>query len=316
MKRLISVLLAAVLAAALLTGCTSKYYKDAVAAADRFNASAEKANVLIQENNDKLDAILSANSDLDNAVAAAVSLTEQDRLPASNEALMNLYDAVNQAKTARKADPKTEGTPLIALLEPTEDMSDEALQEIIAAAGEKISVELVSLPDVPDYSAELSVLKQAADDYTASLEDGSVPRDPDEDYVIGKLKTLPSFKSCAKVDKAHDPNGLLGKEGGYIGCVYYIDSRVNTRGLRDKYGSKINDPLSMGTEGGGAVEIYGSVEEALERGVFLSGYEGYGASHITGGHLVCGTMVIRVSTMYSREDRMKVLQELADCLSE
>ena len=72
----------------------------------------------------------------------------------------------------------------------------------------------------------------------------------------------------------------------------------------------------MGTEGGGAVEIYGSVEEALERGVFLSGYEGYGASHITGGHLVCGTMVIRVSTMYSREDRMKVLQELADCLSE
>ncbi|MBR0130702.1 MAG: hypothetical protein IJM08_05320, partial [Firmicutes bacterium] len=211
MKRLISVLLATVLAAALLTGCTSKYYKDAVAAADRFNASAEKANVLIQENNDKLDAILSANSDLDNAVAAAVSLTEQDRLPASNEALMNLYDAVNQAKTARKADPKTEGTPLIALLEPTEDMSDEALQEIIAAAGEKISVELVSLPDVPDYSAELSVLKQAADDYTASLEDGSVPRDPDEDYVIGKLKTLPSFKSCAKVDKAHDPNGLLGK---------------------------------------------------------------------------------------------------------
>jgi hypothetical protein len=316
MKQTIAVILVLVLLACSLCGCTSKYYKDAAAAAEKFNASAEKANQLIQENNEKLEAILSANKDLDDAIAAAVSLTEQDRLPASNDALMNLYDAVNQARKARKGDPKAEPTPLIELLEATEEMDDATLQAVIAAAGEKISVELVSLPDVPDYSAELSVLRQASDDYTASLKEGSVPLKPDEEYIIGKLQTLPTFKSYAQVDKAHDPNGLLGKEGGYTGCVYYIDTRVNTRSLRSKYGSRINDPLSMGTEGGGAVEIFPSVEEALKRGEFLAGYEGYGAGHITGGHVVCGTMVVRVSTLYSREDRIQVLQELVDCLSE
>ena len=80
MKKTICILLS--ISMLLLSACTSKYYKDADAAAKRFNASAEKANEAIEEFNTGLEKICSANAAFREEIEGCRKLLEEERLAA------------------------------------------------------------------------------------------------------------------------------------------------------------------------------------------------------------------------------------------
>lgn len=86
----------------------------------------------------------------------------------------------------------------------------------------------------------------------------------------------------------NDPNGNLSKAGGYTACVYFSSDLVNQD---EVYGDTVID---KGTDGGGAVEVYSSVEDANTRNDYLASFDGAGFL-ASGSHSVVGTVVIRTS---------------------
>ena len=45
--------------------------------------------------------------------------------------------------------------------------------------------------------------------------------------MSGRLKRISTVVETGAVTKEQDPNGLLGEKGGYTGCVYFLDERVD-----------------------------------------------------------------------------------------
>ena len=85
----------------------------------------------------------------------------------------------------------------------------------------------------------------------------------------------------------NDPNGLLHQEnGGYTACIYFTSTGIETAG---------DSPVSKGTDGGGAVEVYSTVQDAEARCEYLSGFDN--TILYTGSYAIVGTMVIRISPM-------------------
>lgn len=114
---------------------------------------------------------------------------------------------------------------------------------------------------------------------------------PSEEWVIDRLQNVEDVLEIQAVTMDNDPNGLLNKEnGGYISCVYFTSTGINVIG---------DSPVSKGTDGGGCIEVYRSVEDAEERCEYLRGFDN--TILYTGSYTIVGTMVIRISYIYTGE---------------
>ncbi len=306
MKKMI---LPLVLLCLILTGCKSKYYDDAEAAVNRFNASAAQANALIQENNDQIAEVAAANKELDDAVAAAEEIMSGDRAPADPSPVGDLYFAIEKAREGRNRTILPEPTPLIGLLSVNEEMKDDELLAIMEKAGEKLSIQLVQLPEKPDYTDVLQPLQTACDAYKASLEAGSVSTRITDDQIMEVLGTVKGLGKIAKVTEENDPNNLMGTEGGYIGCVYFRHPNVPRNLVKAKFNGDLNDPLTVGTAGGGSIEIYPTAIAAARR---AAGIDGLRVSSISGDMTVLGPLVIRITNNLNYKYRVPLMEELVE----
>lgn len=126
-----------------------------------------------------------------------------------------------------------------------------------------------------------------------------------------RLKEIETIISLAAVTTSNDPNGLLGTEGGYIGCTYFSDSRVDKTQLNLKPNEY--DVISMGTIGGGAIEVYASIEDAENRNEYLSTYDDTELN--PGSHRVVGTMVVRTSSMLTDEQQIELTNQIVEILT-
>ena len=123
---------------------------------------------------------------------------------------------------------------------------------------------------------------------------------PSEQFVIEKLSGLDVITEIAAATEDHDPNGNLHKQGGYTSAVYftttYLDpSTVNGNSIIDK-----------GTNGGGQIEVYETVDNAINRDNYLSSF---GGAINPGSHIVLGSMVIRTSK-YLPASQQKELERI------
>ncbi len=87
------------------------------------------------------------------------------------------------------------------------------------------------------------------------------------------------------VTEENDPNGKLGKQGGYTGMLFFIYDLVE--------GNAEESAIEAGTSGGGSIEIYANVEDAESRDSYLGIFDG--SIFASGSHTVLGTLVIRTS---------------------
>lgn len=141
-----------------------------------------------------------------------------------------------------------------------------------------------------DFTTASTVMLQMADPTLAAMQQAQIVA-PSQDFVISRLGNVSGVIGIEAVTKDHDPNGGLSKKGGYISAVYFSHLWIAT-----SHTFISSDPsiVGIGTVGGGCIETYATVEDAVARSVHLTLMKpNYGVD--PGSHEILGTMVIRTS---------------------
>lgn len=131
---------------------------------------------------------------------------------------------------------------------------------------------------------------------------------PDEDWVISRLSNVKSITGKQAVTETNDPNGLLGKDNGYTSCVYFGVNYINSADVK---GENI---VAKGTDAGGAVEVYSTLDDALNRCEYLSQFDN--TLLYSGSYVIVGTMVVRTSYKLSNKQQIDVTNEIINAFSE
>ena len=132
---------------------------------------------------------------------------------------------------------------------------------------------------------------------------------PSDEFVMERLALISTITDIDAVTEDHDPNGQLGKQGGYIGCVYFQDSQVDRSSI---YITEDN-VIDIGTEGGGAVEIFSTKDDAGVREAYLAAFDGTAFS--SGSHKVIGTCLVRTSSHLTASQQKNLTDEIEQVLT-
>lgn len=136
------------------------------------------------------------------------------------------------------------------------------------------------------------------DENSSSLE---LVTHPTEAYIIACLEVTPNVIEIAAVDEAHDPNGKLNADGGYYAAVFFAVDLIDQDSI---FGDSLLE--GKGTDAGGCIEAYQTIEDAEARDEYLSGFDDRVIFN-SGYHTVIGTLVVRTSKKLS-EDEQKQLE--------
>ena len=125
---------------------------------------------------------------------------------------------------------------------------------------------------------------------------------PSEKWVEERLKTVSKIDKIEAVSEDNDPNLMLGKDGGYTSCLYFTISDIDEDSVE---GDTVVD---KGTDAGGAIEVYKSVEDAEARCEYLAGFDN--TLLYSGSYAIVGTMVIRTSYRLDGENQLELTTEI------
>ena len=232
------------------------------------------------------------NEELDAKISALNDLVYSDNTPydmATHEAAVNM---IAEAKTEKVELPE------MPAVRTTEDsfkytvfQSADILAEVEVIRTEKDAmIAATGQLSVPDYSAVFEKLENTQKTLEDSILQNQQVTNPSEAFVIERLTGLPGITMIEAATEDNDPNGNLHKTGGYTAAVFFIYDQVT-----DSYVlySKGDTPVERGTDGGGCIEVYETVEYAEARNTYLASFDGTIFS--SGSHTVCGTIVVRTS---------------------
>ena len=132
--------------------------------------------------------------------------------------------------------------------------------------------------------------------------------EPTVQWVTERLRMLEGITECMAVTEERDPNGMLGKDGGYTACVYFIFDGVPQETIPGE------DAVTKGTDGGGAVEVYRTAADALARCEYLAQFDN--TLLYTGSCAVVGTMVIRTSYVLTDEEQWLLTDRITRSFTE
>lgn len=246
-----------------------------------------KSESLIQaeENFTQAQTALEAkNAELDTLIAEAQDVIDQDETALDDSCAPALETAISQAKAARTDTlemPKKE-------------------EEIVQAAEEMNAV---------DYTAVTDGITQSKEALETSIRQYKQVDNPSEAFVIERLTGIEHIKDISAVTEDNDPNGHLGKQGGYTAAVYYSDDRIDLdTGI---YGTTV---IEQATDGGGCIEVYANVDDAKSRDTYLAGFDG--GIFASGSHTVIGTVVVRTSDELTASQQKEMEADLIAALTE
>ena len=172
-----------------------------------------------------------------------------------------------------------------------------------------INAETKKLSEPLDYSSVINAISEKQTAYQNSVLQMKQITNPNEDFVIQRLKGIPNISGYQAVTEDHDPNGNLNKQGGYTSIVYFSTPLIDQSSV---YG---NDIVDKGTECGGAIEVYASEEDAEKRDSYLASFDGAGMLN-SGSHKVLGTIVIRTSTKLTATQQNEFTNNITNKLLE
>lgn len=130
---------------------------------------------------------------------------------------------------------------------------------------------------------------------------------PSGEWITERLKSVDGITGTQAVTKNHDPDGLLGKEGGFIACTYFSSAAIDQTTVPG------NSIVAKGTDCGGAVEVYATVEDAEARCEYLSGFDG--TVLYSGSYAIVGTMVIRTSYKLTNERQLALTDKITSAVT-
>ena len=158
-----------------------------------------------------------------------------------------------------------------------------------------------------DYTETIGKVDEAATNVENGIKQLKQVTAPNQDFVVARLKTVPGIVNIAAVTEDHDPNGQLNKAGGYTSTVFFESQNVDQSQLFE------DDLIEKGTDAGGAIETYKSVEDATKRDTYLGAFDG--GVLAPGSHKVVGTLVVRTSNELTATQQNELTQSIIDALT-
>ncbi len=186
-------------------------------------------------------------------------------------------------------------------------------QEVPAMPGEteEINSLAAEIEGMGDYTSQLEALSTAQANLQNSIDQLKQVTNPSEQFVIERLTGLPNVTGVEAATEQNDPNGNLHKDGGYTSAVFFSSDLVDQSQV---YADDAYTGIpAAGTDGGGCVEVYATVEDAEERDAYLSGFDG--TILRPGSHTVLGTCVIRTSDLLQASQQDAIEQSIIDSLT-
>ena len=283
-----AIVIAAVIAAVVLAVFYYNIHTARTAASgsiDAYNELARSYNEKIEKYNAAASSIAAANEELQGVLNEAGSLADQNKKAYEPRTLEKLQKAIKTAE-GRLVEAPVQFDPFeMRELQSSFNKSDLEIQKMeadVAATGvEEAMTKIPEIPAVPDYSEQIKAVQDAQKSYENSVQKLANVTAPPDDFVSGRLKRISTVVETGAVTKEQDPNGLLGEKGGYTGCVYFLDERVDRELLPeeafkeapDEYedkaaaaGASDEDPAEADTARENAAEGGTSVENAAEAG--------------------------------------------------
>lgn len=202
-----------------------------------------------------------------------------------------------------------------------ENLSSELKNEITSAekAKRKISKIKKSTSDINkqvealkkplDYTTEIKKLDELNQKYSTSVKQLKQITNPSSSFIESRLKEIDTITGVQSATEDNDPNKGLNKQGSYTASVYFTDSLV-TDTIEGK------DIVTKGTDAGGNIEVYKTVEDAQKRNEYLSAFDGLPAMLNPGSHYVYGTIIIRTSGRLTATQQNDLTQKIYQKLIE
>lgn len=263
----------------LATRCASLGASDVGATTDAESTTGERVSVAI-------DAAF--------ALEDVVGLEETQEYNQSVEAFNLVAEQYNQA-VQKVSVANIDGFP--ASIELLENVSEDPA-DIMTSIDNGNDVETILL----DTEAVLELTEAVK----RAMEIVSQITNPSEEWVLERLEGVDSITGMEAVTEENNPDGLLGQEGGYMACVYFSITQIESQ-------SPSQSIVTLGTDGGGAIEVYGTIEEAQARCEYLGSFDG--TILYTGSYAVVGTMVVRTSYALTGEDQYALTDEIIHALT-
>lgn len=220
--------------------------------------------------------------DLQAEIETAEALSQTDEIPLDDTVIPSLESAISEAKTIEFAAPNT----------PSEL--------------EEINTETENLKAI-DYEADIQALKDSEQAVSDSIEQMKLVTNPSEAFVIERLQGVDGVGDISAVTEDNDPNGQLGKAGGYTATVYFTSPLVNQD---DVLGSTV---IEKGCDGGGAIEVYANIDDANNRNDYLAAFDG--GLLASGSHSVVGTVVVRTSNELTASQQKQLEAAIIEALT-
>ena len=237
MKKKIVIIGAVILALALASfGMTIwKARKSMTEAVEACNAVIREYNEGIEPYNEAVKKTESANEELVALLKEAQSQIDSGKKAYDEDTLYELKQQVKKASRSvvevpAPIEPYDQISPANSFDRNELSAAEQKAGETEKAVREAIK-EIPKAVDVPDYGKELSAVKRAQKAYSDSVQQLVNVTAPNDDFVAERLGRIDTVTGTAAVTEKNDPNRLLGKKGGYIGCVYFSDKRIELENL-------------------------------------------------------------------------------------
>lgn len=232
--------------------------------------------------NTEIERIEGQVANLQAEIETAEALSQTDETPLDDTVIPSLESAISDAKTIEFTAPKT------------------------PSGLEEINAEIENLKAI-DYEANIQALKDSEQAVSDSIEQMKLVTNPSEAFVIERLQGVDGVGDISAVTEDNDPNGQLGKAGGYTATVYFTSPLVNQGNV---YGSTV---IEKGCDGGGAIEVYANAEDANKRNDYLGAFDGGILS--SGSHNVVGTVVVRTSDKLTASQQKQLEAAIIEALT-
>lgn len=295
-----------------LAGCGNKALDAANEAVSAYNAEAAAFNEAVDPYNNAVSEIMTRNQELQDAVDAAQAALDKGEVPFDEATVAACKDAMIAALDSKAVVPEELATYEELTIDENAKKSDlEALTTQANADIEAMKAFTVpELPKVPDYTKVIKDVTEAKVAYEDSVQGLKQINAPSDDFVMERLQKIETITAIDAVTEEHDPNRKLNKQGGYIGCVYFSDTQVDRSKLYIENGK--DNVIDIGCIGGGAIEIFKTVEEAQARDTYLASFDGTAIT--SGSHYVYGTIIIRTSDELTGTKQLELTDKILRAL--
>lgn len=157
-----------------------------------------------------------------------------------------------------------------------------------------------------DYTYILQQISDAKKTHEDSVKQLKQVIAPTEAFVIERIKATDGINDVSAVTEDNDPNGHLGKQGGYTAQVYFSYNLIDQDSISG------NSIIEKGTDCGGSIEVYNTVDEAEKRNDYLATFDG--GIFASGSHNVVGTIIVRTSNNLTASQQKELEVKLVNSL--